>query len=224
MATITFDTLSEATKVYDTIKIIAENEEQVEEFWNKISKKSFDDVKKQFKKKTPRGKTAYQIYSSSKDVQDKLSEGKKLTIGQMSTLVSQSWSSLSKEEQSVYEKQALEYNTEHNLLPVVKAKKPKSAFLLFCDDERPSLIDEAKKNLKKGEKFNLGQVQKQLGNKWKELSKEQKEKYQTKAKLLKESVSETTEVPVETTTEQPIESSVPEETPKKKKKKTTTKK
>ena len=120
MATITFDTLSEVTKVYETIKIIAENEEQVEEFWNKISKKSFDDVKKQFKKKNPRGKTAYQIYSSSKDVKDKLSEGKKLTIGEMSKLVSQSRSSLSKEEQNVYEKQALEYNTEHNLLPVVK--------------------------------------------------------------------------------------------------------
>ena len=32
-------------------------------------------------------------------------------------------------------------------------KRPKSAFLLFCDDERPKLIEKQKKSLKQGEKF-----------------------------------------------------------------------
>merc|ERR1711998_672492 len=39
-----------------------------------------------------------------------------------------------------------------------KPKKPKSSFLLFCDEERSKLIEKEKKGLKKGEKFNLGAV------------------------------------------------------------------
>ena len=44
-----------------------------------------------------------------------------------------------------------------------KPKRPKSAFLLYCDDERPKLIEKEKKGLKGTEKFNLGAVQKNLG-------------------------------------------------------------
>ena len=58
-----------------------------------------------------------------------------------------------------------------------KPKRPKSAFLLFCDDERPKLIEKQKKGLKSGEKFNLGDIQKKLGTQWGKLSDEKKKKY-----------------------------------------------
>jgi len=58
-----------------------------------------------------------------------------------------------------------------------KPKRPKSAFLLFCDDERSKLIEKEKKNLKKGEKFNLGVVQKKLGEAWNKLADKKKSEY-----------------------------------------------
>ena len=67
-----------------------------------------------------------------------------------------------------------------------KPKRPKSAFLLFCDDERPKLIEKEKKDLKKGEKFNLGVVQKKLGERWKKLSSKDKNKYEGEHEKIKE--------------------------------------
>ena len=67
-----------------------------------------------------------------------------------------------------------------------KPKRPKSAFLLFCDDERPKLIEKEKKGLKKGEKFNLGVVQKKLGECWKKLGGDKKNKYEEAHDKIKE--------------------------------------
>lgn len=67
-----------------------------------------------------------------------------------------------------------------------KPKRPKSAFLLFCDDERPKLIEKQKKNLKSGEKFNLGDIQKKLGTQWGKLSEEKKKKYNDECEQHKE--------------------------------------
>lgn len=58
-----------------------------------------------------------------------------------------------------------------------KPKRPKSGFLLYCDDERAKLIEKEKKALKKGEKFSLGIVQKKLGEMWKKLPEPKKTKY-----------------------------------------------
>ena len=58
-----------------------------------------------------------------------------------------------------------------------KPKRPKSGFLLYCDDERAKLIDKEKKALKKGEKFSLGIVQKKLGEMWKKLPEAKRNKY-----------------------------------------------
>ena len=56
-----------------------------------------------------------------------------------------------------------------------KPKRPKSAFLLYCDVERPKLIEKQKKALKKGEKLpNLGDIQKKLGELWKGLKDDKK--------------------------------------------------
>tara|TARA_Y100000389_G_C17448002_1_gene512831 strand:- start:257 stop:685 length:429 start_codon:yes stop_codon:yes gene_type:complete len=67
-----------------------------------------------------------------------------------------------------------------------KPKRPKSAFLLFCDQERQKLIEKEKKNLKKGEKFNLGVVQKKLGELWKKLSEDKKAKFNEDCEKQKE--------------------------------------
>lgn len=57
-------------------------------------------------------------------------------------------------------------------------KKPKSAFMLFCDHHRDEIIKEVKKqNQKKQEKFNLGVVQKKLGELWGNLDSSELEKY-----------------------------------------------
>ena len=67
-----------------------------------------------------------------------------------------------------------------------KPKRPKSAFLLFCDQERKKIIDKAKKDLKKGEKFNLGVVQKKLGDMWNKLSLEKKKLFEEETEKEKE--------------------------------------
>tara|TARA_B100001250_G_C19639908_1_gene717785 strand:- start:151 stop:576 length:426 start_codon:yes stop_codon:yes gene_type:complete len=67
-----------------------------------------------------------------------------------------------------------------------KPKKPKSSFLLFCDEERSKLIEKEKKGLKKGEKFNLGAVQKKLGEMWGKLSKDKKSKFDMATEKAKE--------------------------------------
>ena len=67
-----------------------------------------------------------------------------------------------------------------------KPKKPKSSFLVFCDEERSKLIEKEKKGLKKGEKFNLGAVQKKLGEMWSKLSKDKKSKYDLATEKAKE--------------------------------------
>lgn len=67
-----------------------------------------------------------------------------------------------------------------------KPKRPKSGFLLFCDDERENLIEKEKKALKKGEKFNLGLVQKKLGEQWRKLPDKKRNEYLEKTEKEKE--------------------------------------
>ena len=67
-----------------------------------------------------------------------------------------------------------------------KPKRPKSAFLLFCDDERVKLIEKEKKGLKGDAKFSLGAVQKKLGELWKKLPDAKKKKYEEETEKEKE--------------------------------------
>ena len=67
-----------------------------------------------------------------------------------------------------------------------KPKRPKSAFLLFCDNERKKIIDKVKKDLKKGDKFNLGIVQKKLGDMWNKLSPDKKKQFEEETEKNKE--------------------------------------
>ena len=69
--------------------------------------------------------------------------------------------------------------------PKLKAKKDlnaprkaKSAFMLFCDVHREKIMDEVKKqNIKDKTKFNLGHVQKKLGNMWNSIESENLQKF-----------------------------------------------
>ena len=66
-----------------------------------------------------------------------------------------------------------------------KPKRPKSAFLIFCDEERAKLIEKEKKNLKGG-KFSLGVVQKKLGEMWKKLPEAKRKKFEEQTEKEKE--------------------------------------
>jgi hypothetical protein len=66
-------------------------------------------------------------------------------------------------------------------------KKAKSAFMLFCDNYREEIIERVKKqNNKNKEKFNLGVVQKKLGEMWSGLNSSELEKYNDLAEKDKE--------------------------------------
>jgi hypothetical protein len=55
---------------------------------------------------------------------------------------------------------------------------PRSAYIIFCDEKRPALVDEEKKE--HGE-INIAAVQMKLGTMWKSLSDEDKAQYQRRA-------------------------------------------
>ena len=57
-----------------------------------------------------------------------------------------------------------------------KPKKPKSGFLFFCDEVRGKIIDDHRKT---NGKVVIGNVAKELGKKWKKLSNNNKNKYNT---------------------------------------------
>ena len=209
MTTISFSTYDEASKVYDALKIVSENDELLQENWNKISKKSLDELKKQFKKKTPRGKTAYQMYSTSKDIIDKLTEGKTLSIGERSKLISNAWKELSKEEQDSYSEKALEYNKQNNLGSVNKPKKPKTPYNCYIASKelRKQINDE------NGGKLSMIQINKIMSDNWKGLSEEEKQIYVNLAEQSKDSTSETQTSLLESTTIEPLPSeTLPSET------------
>jgi hypothetical protein len=70
-------------------------------------------------------------------------------------------------------------------------KKAKSAFMLFCDNHREDIMVEVKKQNKKNkEKFNLGHVQKKLGEMWSGLDSTELAKYSDLADKDKDRYSE----------------------------------
>lgn len=70
-------------------------------------------------------------------------------------------------------------------------KKSKTAFMLFCDKHRDQIIGDVKKENKKTKaKFNLGVVQKKLGEMWASLTPEEIEKYNAFAEKDKERYQE----------------------------------
>lgn len=55
-----------------------------------------------------------------------------------------------------------------------KPKRAGTAYLFYCNEKRPALMNDLKK---KGEKINVGQLQQQLGKSWKALAKSELKTY-----------------------------------------------
>lgn len=68
-----------------------------------------------------------------------------------------------------------------------KPKRAKSAYLFYCDDHRPKILDSLRKKKKK---VNIAEVSKQLGAKWKGLSDTAKVPYEAKAQADRERYQE----------------------------------
>lgn len=68
-------------------------------------------------------------------------------------------------------------------------RKPKSSYFYFCDQYRPSLIENFK-NKNPGKKVQIANIAKQLGEKWKKLSDNGKKSYQKMAEKDKERYAE----------------------------------
>ena len=68
-----------------------------------------------------------------------------------------------------------------------KPKRAKSAYLFYCDDHRPKILDSLRKKKKK---VNIAEVSKQLGAKWKGLSDTTKAPYEAKAQADRERYQE----------------------------------
>ena len=64
-----------------------------------------------------------------------------------------------------------------------KPKRAKTAFMYYCEQYRPSLLEEEKK---KGQKINIGNIAKQLGKSWKKLKDADKSKWNALALADKE--------------------------------------
>ena len=64
-----------------------------------------------------------------------------------------------------------------------KPKRAKTAFMYYCDQHRPALLDKEKK---KGKKVNIGEIAKALGKSWKKLKDGDKGKWNALALADKE--------------------------------------
>ena len=64
-----------------------------------------------------------------------------------------------------------------------KPKRAKTAFMFYCEQYRPALLEKEKK---KGEKVNIGNIAKALGKSWKKLKDGDKGKWNTLALADKE--------------------------------------
>ena len=71
-----------------------------------------------------------------------------------------------------------------------KPKKPKTGYLLFCDEVRPDVKAELMSTMQEGEKLKGSEVVKGCAAKWKELSDESKATWNDMAKLEKSEAEE----------------------------------
>jgi hypothetical protein len=74
-----------------------------------------------------------------------------------------------------------------------KPKKPPSAYLLFCKDMRPVVVEFLTKNLVNDDKLSQTHVMTELGSRWHALSETDKAKWNEKAKLVADAMKEGSE-------------------------------
>lgn len=205
MSITAFTSIETLNSVLDVVKTLS-NEDNFEENWSKIHSDSYESTLKNLEKKLRKtkktAKKAYTSFTSDPEVQEKISNGKKLSIGEKSKAMSQLWKTLTPEEVQKYQSIADEYNISNNIESSKdkKNKKSKNAYNIFLSDQdfRKQIEDTEGKGLKPLELHKL------IISKYKTLSEEQLNKYKIQAEEYNNSLKSSTEESEVTTKKEEI--------------------
>lgn len=205
MSITVFTSIETLNSVHDVVKTLS-NEDNFEENWSKIHSESYETTLKNLEKKLRKtkktAKKAYTAFTSDPEVQEKISNGKKLSIGEKSKAMSQLWKTLTPEEVQKYQSIADEYNISNNIESSKdkKNKKSKNAYNMFLSDQefRKQIEDTEGKGLKPLELHKL------IISKYKTLSEEQLNKYKLQAEEFNNSLKSSTEESEVTTEKEEI--------------------
>jgi hypothetical protein len=143
-----------------------------------------------------RPKSSYLLFCASRraEVSEKFDR-----LGDVSKELARMWSELPLEERKIYDQMALEDRNRYKeatgaaqgkSLPKAESKVPAaaskkrgpSAYMLFCADNRNSIVDDT------GKKLPLGETTKRLAKMWKECDEEVRNKYMIQAEQEKRTV------------------------------------
>ena len=182
MAITAFYSIEQLNSVLDVVKALS-TDDTFNENWSKVNSVSYEDNLKNLEKKLRKSKKtpkkAYTAFTSDSEVQEKINNGKNLTIGEKSKAMSELWKSLTKEEKDKYQSIADQYNIDNNIetTKLKKNKKAKTPYNMFLADKQ--FRDELSKN--EGKELAPLKLHALVISKFKTLTKEQLDKYQLEA-------------------------------------------
>tara|TARA_B100000401_G_scaffold437927_1_gene384777 strand:- start:4155 stop:4919 length:765 start_codon:yes stop_codon:yes gene_type:complete len=181
MAITSFTSIEQLNSVLKVVKLLS-TEESFNENWSKVNTDSYENILKNMEKKIRKSKKtpkkAYTAFTSDPEVQKKVTDGKKLSIGEKSKAMSQLWKSMTQEQQQKYQSIADQFNIDNNIVSSEPKKiKLKNKYNIFLADKK------FRENLAKTEGSKLGplELHKLVISKFKTLTKEQLDKYQDEA-------------------------------------------
>jgi len=186
MTSIKISTINELNLVRESIQLIS-TDETFEQNWSKITNnKTYDELVKELNKKNKktkkRNKSGYTMYTKDLDIQEKLNDkaGKKLTVGEMSSVMSQSWKNASHDLKDKFNKLALEFNEQNvSVDETNNVKKPprRTGYNEFLGNK------EYRENLNKetNNELNMFELNKLMVSKWKIFTEAEKEIYKQTA-------------------------------------------
>ena len=131
MAITAFTSIEQLNSVHDVVKLLS-TDDTFQENWSKVNNVSYEDNLKNLEKKLRKSKKtpkkAYTAFTSDPAVQEKIKNGKNLTIGEKSKAMSQLWKSLNPEQKQEYQSIADQYNIDNNIesTKIKKIKKKNS--------------------------------------------------------------------------------------------------
>tara|TARA_Y100000741_G_scaffold149789_1_gene113018 strand:+ start:669 stop:1388 length:720 start_codon:yes stop_codon:yes gene_type:complete len=214
MAITAFNSIEQLNSILDVVKALS-TDDTFEENWSKVNSESYEDILKNLEKKLRKSKKnpkkAYTAFTSDLEVQEKITNGKKLSIGEKSKAMSLLWKSMTSEEKQKYQSIADQYNIDNNIESTKdsKAKKTKTKYNMFLADK------EYRENISKNEGSKLLplQLHKLIISKYKTLTKEQLDKYQEQADKFNEenNLTKSTKVSSSVAPETVVEEKVIEE-------------
>ena len=186
MNTLTISTINELNLVHQSIQLIS-TDETFEQNWSKITNnKTYDELVKELNKKNKktkkRNKSGYTMYTKDLDIQEKLNDkaGKKLTVGEMSSVMSQSWKNASHDLKDKFNKLALEFNEQNvSVDETNKVKKlpRRTGYNEFLGNKEYREI----LNKETNNELNMFELNKLMVSKWKIFTEAEKEIYKQTA-------------------------------------------